>query len=718
MTSSGAGLAALDAFHRSGTGEARREAFRTLVATVWQDGARTAEAEALAPALVQALTAEDTAHAGCDGHHAILLGLLLEAGRPEMPPDAADPVAAAVLAGLDGCLARLATAGEPLTYALLYLLAHLTDGRERILAAAAERGLDEDDLSRLTRCLAPCDAEDEIGVLRLGRCFPSPAAWDVSDEELRELGGWVQWANLAEMVPALWQGETNALLGYSGAKALWAVERGAVVETPEHLAGHDVVAGPPADGGIGALSRHLPVLRCIACRGPLAGGPDTLDCSQCGAAYPVKDGLVDIIGGEDDLEDPLLVRFHEQSLRPAFMRLVGGNWAGEVTFADENRWMTGFMRPADGPIVDLGPGAGITTRALAERFGAERVIGVTTSASVLARLARRVPGVAAVRAAAVNMPFPDGVVGALNCWNMLHHFEDQAAVLHEIGRILRPGGSFTLMDLIPDPDGIARYFQGRMDETVVRRLFGPTEMGEWLAGAGMTIQDISLPAGNLMILRAVRTEEPLPSPEAGDAEDGTSAEMVQPDVLFLRGLDVFHGVVRQLSAEDWQRDSPCQGWRALDVLGHLGHCIEGGLLLLQGGQPDWTPADPPGAIVEGTPVAWWDDIASRARKFVEEVNLAREVDTPMGKSNLLAGLSFPAIDLYVHGWDIAKSAGSDLEIPADVIEFAHAVIEPLPYERVRGPRHFGDPRPVADDATEPEKFLAWIGRDAAWRAPQ
>jgi uncharacterized protein (TIGR03086 family) len=302
---------------------------------------------------------------------------------------------------------------------------------------------------------------------------------------------------------------------------------------------------------------------------------------------------------------------------------------------------------------------------------------------------------------------------------MLHYFEDKAAALHEIGRVLQPGGSFTLMDLVPDPDHVARYFQGRMGETVVRKLFGPQEIGEWLGAAGMTIQDIYLPGGNFMILRAVRGEEPLPTPEAGDAaEDGTSAEILQPEVVLLQGLEVFNGVVGKLSAEDWQRASPCQGWRALDVLGHLGHCIEFSLLLLQGAQPDWAPVDPPGAMVEGSPAAWWDDIAGRTRGFVEELNASQRIDMPMGEGTVSAGLSFPALDLYVHGWDIAKSAGFDLEIPAEVRDFAHMVIDPLPYERVRGPRHFGDPRPVPAGATESEKFLAWIGRDSDWRSAE
>lgn len=193
---------------------------------------------------------------------------------------------------------------------------------------------------------------------------------------------------------------------------------------------------------------------------------------------------------------------------------------------------------------------------------------------------------------------------------------------------------------------------------------------------------------------------------------------LQPDVAFLRGLDFFTSAVRQLSAEDWHRASPCQGWRALDVLGHVGQATQFGTLLLQGAQPTWSPADPPGALVEGSPAAWWDDLAGQARRVVEGVDLSREVDSPAGRRSIGQGLSFPAVDLYIHGWDIARSAGCDVAIPAEVIEFAHAIIDPVPAEQVRTPRVFAAEKPVPADATDSAAFLAWTGRDPAWRATE
>jgi ubiquinone/menaquinone biosynthesis C-methylase UbiE len=161
------------------------------------------------------------------------------------------------------------------------------------------------------------------------------------------------------------------------------------------------------------------------------------------------------------------------------------------------------MRPADGPILDLGPGAGITTKTLADKYGADRIIAMDRSAS-MSRLSRRVPGAAAVRASATAFPFADAGLGGMNCWNMLHYFNDKTEVLREVGHCLQPGGSFVLMDLVPDRDPVSGYFQGRMGETVVRNLFDAQQVAGWLAAAGMTIDDISFRGGNFLILRAVR----------------------------------------------------------------------------------------------------------------------------------------------------------------------------------------------------------------------
>jgi hypothetical protein len=61
-------------------------------------------------------------------------------------------------------------------------------------------------------------------------------------------------------------------------------------------------------------------------------------------------------------------------------------------------------------------------------------------------------------------------------------------------------------------------------------------------------------------------------------------------------------------------------------------------------------------------------------------DLTTVVDSPMGRRSIGEGLSFPAVDLFVHGWDLARSVGAEGVIPPE--------------------------------ASPQVKFLAWAGRDA------
>lgn len=181
--------------------------------------------------------------------------------------------------------------------------------------------------------------------------------------------------------------------------------------------------------------------------------------------------------------------------------------------------------------------------------------------------------------------------------------------------------------------------------------------------------------------------------------------------LFDQGLDFFTATLSRLEPDEWDRPSPCQGWTALDVLGHLGTSVDMGISILGGRQPVWPDVETPGELVAGDPAEWWQEKADRARAALVGADLDVEMDTPMGRRTVRDRLAFPAIDLYVHAWDIGRAVGIDLEIPAEVIEFAHRYIDPFPEEMVRGTSGaFGPEIPVSEDATPTEAFVAWTGR--------
>lgn len=83
----------------------------------------------------------------------------------------------------------------------------------------------------------------------------------------------------------------------------------------------------------------------------------------------------------------------------------------------------------------------------------------------------------------------------------------------------------------------------------------------------------------------------------------------------------------------------------------------------------------------------------------------------MGQRSIGEGLSFPAVDLFVHAWDIAFPLAIAIEIPGDAIDFAHGVLDPIPTEQLRSVTVFGSTVTVPADATESDRFLAWTGRN-------
>jgi len=183
------------------------------------------------------------------------------------------------------------------------------------------------------------------------------------------------------------------------------------------------------------------------------------------------------------------------------------------------------------------------------------------------------------------------------------------------------------------------------------------------------------------------------------------------DELFVRGLGVCTTVVAGMADEEWDLPSPCEGWTARDVLGHLISAMRMGLAIMRGEPVEMPEFDRPGDLVGAEPAAQWGAIADELSHAVDGIDLEAVRDTPMGRRTVAEGLAFPAIDLFLHAWDISKAAGRPVEIPVDVMAFTRAVVAPFPQEVVRCGRVFGPEVTPPQDATPTEVFVAFTGRE-------
>lgn len=147
--------------------------------------------------------------------------------------------------------------------------------------------------------------------------------------------------------------------------------------------------------------------------------------------------------------------------------------------------------PAGASVLDVGTGTGHTGLAFAA--AGARVVGLDLTRAMLAE-AR---GLAASRAAAFEptlgaaeaLPFADGAFDAVVCRYCAHHFVDARAAVHEMARVVRPGGIVLLDDHVAPEDDEADAFINRLDwlrDPSHRREPRLSEYQTWFAEAGLT----------------------------------------------------------------------------------------------------------------------------------------------------------------------------------------------------------------------------------------
>jgi demethylmenaquinone methyltransferase/2-methoxy-6-polyprenyl-1,4-benzoquinol methylase len=119
-------------------------------------------------------------------------------------------------------------------------------------------------------------------------------------------------------------------------------------------------------------------------------------------------------------------------------------YASLLSFGQDPRWREFLVSRVEvGPrdtVLDVATGTGAVARELVAQKGCT-VVGLDQSPEMLAEARRRVPrGVTLVEGRAEALPFPAGAFDALTFTYLLRYVDDPAATLHELARVVRPGG--------------------------------------------------------------------------------------------------------------------------------------------------------------------------------------------------------------------------------------------------------------------------------------
>lgn len=165
--------------------------------------------------------------------------------------------------------------------------------------------------------------------------------------------------------------------------------------------------------------------------------------------------------------------------------------------------------------------------------------------------------------------------------------------------------------------------------------------------------------------------------------------------------------VRGVPAGAWDDPSPCEGWTARDVVGHLTEWIPGFL----GAQGVAFPAVP---SVQDDPVAAWEAVhGAVVEALADPVLSAKPVETPFSTQSLAETVDMIVTgDVFTHTWDLARATGQDDRLDPDQVRRMLAAMGQMPEEALRSEGMFGPAIEVPADADDQTKLLAFAGRRA------
>lgn len=179
---------------------------------------------------------------------------------------------------------------------------------------------------------------------------------------------------------------------------------------------------------------------------------------------------------------------------------------------------------------------------------------------------------------------------------------------------------------------------------------------------------------------------------------------------YAQAADVFTNAAGAVT--DWQAPTPVAEWRAVGVIDHLTSWLPAFLA-------EATPLRlVPTVSAQQDPLGAWRRLDDQVRSVLDDPrSLSTAFAHPMaGESGLLEAIDqFFTTDVLLHTWDLERSAGLPDSLPAGVATAMLAGMEPAE-EMLRASGQFGTRREVGADATAPERLMAFLGRDPAWRA--
>lgn len=178
---------------------------------------------------------------------------------------------------------------------------------------------------------------------------------------------------------------------------------------------------------------------------------------------------------------------------------------------------------------------------------------------------------------------------------------------------------------------------------------------------------------------------------------------------FPRALDGFEAVLAGVAPGRWSARSPCAGWSAADVAGHVIGGLRETEKLARGRYEENEEPEHPGSAIGDDPLAAWRMARADMMAALDPSAQARLVPGPWGWMPLVEILERSPMEYLVHAWDLAHATGQTAVLDPGLVRDA---LEPArqfaPLARSSG--LVGPECAVAQDADDLTRLLAIFGR--------
>jgi uncharacterized protein (TIGR03086 family) len=181
--------------------------------------------------------------------------------------------------------------------------------------------------------------------------------------------------------------------------------------------------------------------------------------------------------------------------------------------------------------------------------------------------------------------------------------------------------------------------------------------------------------------------------------------------FFEKSVQLAGNVVTQIETSQLTNSTPCSEWDLQALLNHIVYEIIWIPDMMAGVSFKETGEIHEGNLLGDDFKSTWGSVVAAATKSINDTPHEQIVHMSSGDAPASAYIDEVAVDILIHGWDVAKSIAKPYDVSDELLDRAEGLVDHL-MEAYGAYGVFGTPLIVSPDADRFTKLLAKMGREA------